>query len=116
MAHKSQVIAFANIFLSDDDFVPAKKKDIVTRMLRNLFHVAELEEDQSGMLAYLDAMLAVNADSAPDRGMRAMIYYGQGRIKEAIEDIDWILDNEPEGVDVEGLRELRDRWNEIEEE
>jgi regulator of sirC expression with transglutaminase-like and TPR domain len=58
-------------------------------------------------LRYLDAMVTVDPESARDRVMRAMVRARSGDRQGALEDIDWLLEKEPEGVDVDELRKFR---------
>ncbi|MCH7728282.1 MAG: trypsin-like peptidase domain-containing protein [Planctomycetes bacterium] len=113
--------SFAGRDLRDDDLNAAAKKAIVLRMLQNLFGVADREAGQKNsepLLRYLDAMLAIdphvmvvfrrNAMSA--RGLRAMLRFETGRRSGAIADLDWFLENQPEGVDLDRIRQMREMF------
>ena len=102
--------------LTDENFVPATKRSIITRMLRNLLNVAERERDSDARLRYLDALLAIEPDEIYLRAMRAMIHYGEGRFKEALADIEVILEKNPDGPETAPLREIRDRLRAMEKE
>jgi serine protease Do len=93
--------------LREDDLKAVDKRTIIVRMLHNLLNVAEREKDQEGMLRYLNAILAVSPDAAPQRGMRALLRHRTGDRDGALQDVDWLLEHQPEGIDVEALREFR---------
>ena len=80
---------------------------MITRILRNLIGMAENEKDSLSMLRYLDVMLVLEENAVFDRGRRAVLRFEQGRFQEALEDLDWILEREPEDVDLPRVRELR---------
>ena len=69
--------------------------------------MAENEKDSLSMLRYLDVMLVLEENAVFDRGRRAVLRFEQGRFQEALEDLDWILEREPEDVDLPRVRELR---------
>lgn len=59
------------------------------------------------MLRYLDAILTISPDSPEDRMYRAFFRYRSGMGPEALEDIAWLLEHEPEGINLDRVRELR---------
>lgn len=93
--------------LHDEDLKAVNKQAILVRMLHNLLNVAEREKDQEGMLRYLSAILAVAPDAAQQRGMRAFLRHKTGDRDGALQDVDWLLEHPPEGMDVEALRAFR---------
>ncbi|MBT3636454.1 MAG: hypothetical protein HN531_05920 [Opitutae bacterium] len=95
--------------LTDDDFEPAPKKEIINRMLRNLIRSAEQDRDSKARLRYLDALLAINPKDNYMRAMRAMILYAEGRFARALEDIDRLIEENPESPETAPLLEIRDR-------
>ena len=95
--------------LTDEDFKPAPKKEIISRMLRNLIRSAEQERDSKARLRYLDALLAINPKYNYKRAMRAMILYAEGRFERALEDIDRLIKENPESPETAPLLEIRDR-------
>jgi regulator of sirC expression with transglutaminase-like and TPR domain len=76
-------------------------------MLHNLLNVAEREKDQEGMLRYLNAIVVAAPEAARQRGMRAVLRHKAGDRDGALEDVDWLLEHQPEGIDLEALREFR---------
>lgn len=95
--------------LTDEDFTPAPKKEIISRMLRNLIRSAEQDRDSSARLRYLDALLAINPKDKYMRAMRAMILYAEGRSAKALEDIERLIKENPDSPENAPLREIRDR-------
>jgi serine protease Do len=93
--------------LRDEELKAVDKRAILVRMLHNLLNVAEREKDQEGMLRYLNAILAVAPDAAQQRGMRAFLRHKAGDRDGALQDVDWLLEHPPEGMDVEALRQFR---------
>ncbi len=93
--------------LEDGDLAPVGKRAILVRMLHNLIGLARGSRDTEGMLRYLDTLLTITPDAAEERGNRAVLRYQTGRRQEALEDVDWLLEHKPEGLDVKRLREFR---------
>jgi len=93
--------------IDEDSLVAVSKRAIVERMLRNLLGNATREEDRSDMLHYLDAIVAISPDAIQERIMRAVMHYRAGNPRLGLRDTQWILDHEPEGVDLERVRELQ---------
>ena len=95
--------------LNDKDFVPASKRDIITRMLRNLIHTAETRRNSSDRLLYLNAILAIDPGDTYIRAMRAMVNYGEGRFTETLKDIDILISENPENPEMAPLLEIKNR-------
>ncbi|HEV7222239.1 MAG TPA: tetratricopeptide repeat protein, partial [Pirellulales bacterium] len=91
----------------DDDLKPVDGRAILVRMLHNLQGIAGRSEDVPAMLRYLDAILIVSPDSPEDRMFRAFFRYRSGLGEAALEDLNWLIEHEPEGIDLERVRELR---------
>jgi regulator of sirC expression with transglutaminase-like and TPR domain len=91
-----------------DDFLAATpKRAIVSRMLHNLLNLARKEGDAVGGLRYLDAILVATPDASEERLMRAGGRWQTGDRNGALQDIDWLLAHQPDGVDLDRVRELR---------
>lgn len=105
---RTEASVLSRTSLRDEDFRPMGKRAIVSRVLRNLMNVAERERDLDGMLRYLDGLVIVEVDAVYSRGMRAMLLYREGRFEAAAEDLDWLLQREPAGADLDVLRRMRD--------
>lgn len=85
---------------------PATKREIVVRMLRNLQGLAEREGGPGGVLRYLELIVTLSPDSAVDRMRRAQLRLQARDPAGAKEDLKWILDRKPEGVDLERVAEF----------
>jgi serine protease Do len=85
---------------------PITKKGIILRMLHNLLNVAQREQDLDGMLTYLDTIVAVEPQAHEERWVRAVFRWKAGRRDGAIADLDWLLEQNPPGVDLDRVREL----------
>jgi regulator of sirC expression with transglutaminase-like and TPR domain len=92
--------------IGDDDFRAATKREIITRMLHNLFGIAQRQGSLSDAIRYLDVIIALNPNSAPDRLSRARLQLQRGDAAAAKADLNWVLDRKPEGVDLERLADL----------
>jgi serine protease Do len=91
----------------EEHFKAIEKKAVVVRMLHNLLNVAQKERDAAGMLRYLDAILTVSPDAGEEHAMRAGVRYQQGDREGALADMDWLIEHEPEGIDLEQVRKMR---------
>ena len=97
---------------TDAHFESAKHSDILHRMLVNLLGVAQRDDEPAAMLRYLEAIVAMDPANASMRGMRGVLRHRQGRKQAALEDIDWILAEAPDGVDLLQVRRMRDLFSE----
>lgn len=93
--------------LRDEDLKTVNKRRIIVRMLQNLLNAAKREKDRDSMLHYVNAIVAVDPDAAQHRGMRAVLRHKAGDRHGALQDVDWLLEHQPEGLDVEALRAFR---------
>jgi regulator of sirC expression with transglutaminase-like and TPR domain len=78
-------------------------------MLRNLIRSAERDLDSKARLRYVDALLAIEPTDNYVRAMRAMILYAEGQFARALEDIDKLIEDNPDGPEMAPLREIRER-------
>ncbi|HWN94447.1 MAG TPA: transglutaminase family protein, partial [Methylomirabilota bacterium] len=92
--------------IGEQDFRPATKQEIITRMLRNLLGLAQRDGNGTDAVRYLDVILALNPESAPDRLTRARYQMQRGDHAAAKGDVQWLIENEPPGVELDPLREL----------
>jgi regulator of sirC expression with transglutaminase-like and TPR domain len=93
--------------LEEKDLAEVSKRAILVRILHNLLGIVTNARDAVATLRYLDTILAIDPDAAQERGTRAMLRYQTGRRQEALDDVDWLLERKPEGLDVDKLREFR---------
>jgi serine protease Do len=90
----------------EEHLKPAKKREIIVRMVRNLQSIAERSGESGSALHYLDLILALNPESAGDRLSRVRFLLQRGDKARAQEDVKWLLENNPPGVDLDRLSEL----------
>ncbi len=100
------VLNFTGAPLRDEHLLAASKRDIIIRMLQNLLRVAQQSESTAASLHYLDVIVALAPDAAFDRYSRALLRLRSGDSVGAKQDLKWILDNQPAGIDLEKLTEL----------
>src|SRR5262249_34925188 len=91
--------------LADEDLQAVTKKLLLMRMLHNLLGIARREKDQAGTLRYLDALLTVQPDAAEERGLRVATRFAAGDLKGAREDVEWLYEKRPEGLDLERVEQ-----------
>jgi regulator of sirC expression with transglutaminase-like and TPR domain len=85
---------------------------IVSRMLRNLLNEAQRQQDLAAVLRYLEALLAMDASLVEERLLRAFVRHQTGHSRAAIEDVNWFLENAPDGADLERVHALKRRFEE----
>lgn len=87
-------------------------RQIVLRMLQNLLGVAQRKTDREAMLRYVEASIAIEPELVRERGLRAILRFETGRRAAAIADLDWFLEHEPEGIDLEQIRAMQQFFRE----
>ena len=105
-----RVRAVADEELDDDHLRPFSKPQIVRRVLRNLLGVAQDAKDREAMLRSLEALVAIQPDDTADRGLLAVARFETGRREAAITGLDWFLEQQPPGIDLNVIRTLQDRF------
>ncbi|MCA9211688.1 MAG: tetratricopeptide repeat protein [Planctomycetales bacterium] len=92
------------------DFETSRPQEILVRMLINLHGLAQARRDTASMLRYCEAVVSIEPDSVQWRGMRAVLLHQEGRKRAALQDLDWILDKEPAGIDLDQIRRMREAF------
>ncbi len=87
----------------------AKPGEIITRMLRNLQAIAIEEREFTDALSYVEIIVGLNPESPQDRLNRALLNLQVGNPGQARPDLQWILENEPDGIHLDRIRELMQR-------
>jgi regulator of sirC expression with transglutaminase-like and TPR domain len=72
---------------------PIDKKAIAVRMLHNLLRVSREEGDTAAGARYLDGIVMLDADAHQERFMRSVLRYGKGQKREALEDLNHLLEH-----------------------
>jgi serine protease Do len=103
---QEMVIEYTGEALKDEHLKPATKREIVIRMLHNLVGLSERAEAGIDPLRYLDLIIALAPDSAVDRLNRARLRLQNRELPEAKQDLRWLLDHEPPGIDLDRVAEL----------
>lgn len=85
---------------------PARKRDILIRMLRNLLNSVPESEGPTTSLRYYDLIVALAPEEADGRMERARARIWAGDAKGAKEDLKHVLKAAPPGVDLERITEL----------
>jgi regulator of sirC expression with transglutaminase-like and TPR domain len=83
------------------------KKTVLVRMLHNLLKFPRDERDARGMLRYLDAILTIEPNAAEERWTRALLRNNTGQKDAAREDVKWLLEKRPSGIDLQEVEEFR---------
>jgi len=103
------VAANTGVYPEPKHFRPARTRDIVQRVIRNLVNV-NLDTDRPiEALPYLDLILAIIPNSHPERFSRAFLRYRADDQDGARQDIETLLEARPEGMDLRQLRSLLER-------
>ncbi|MEM6279245.1 MAG: tetratricopeptide repeat protein [Verrucomicrobiota bacterium] len=89
-------------------FHPADARQIAVRMLRNLVDI-EINREQTpdGAANYLELLLAIEPQAARERFQRALLRMQEDNLQGAREDIDWLLEHKPPGLDYGRLEVFR---------
>ena len=87
----------------------ATPREIVCRMLRNLQTIAIEEKAFPDALDYVDIVVRIQPNSAQDRLNRALLSLQIDQPGRAKTDLQWILDNQPEGIHLGRIRDLMTR-------
>lgn len=93
--------------IDEADLAAQSKRAIVTRMLHNLMGVARDAADAEGMLRYVDTLVELNPQAGQERWYRAVLQFQTKRADEALLDTNWLLDHQPQGVNLDQVRELQ---------
>jgi regulator of sirC expression with transglutaminase-like and TPR domain len=102
-----KVESTAGVELTNEHLKAVAPAAIVVRVLHNLLNLARDERDVPGALRYLSAIVAIQPDAGPERWMRAVIGYQMGLRTQARQDVEWLLEKKPSGVEIRNVRELQ---------
>ena len=92
--------------ISVDELPVSTKREIVLRMLRNLIGVAQNIDAPIDLLRYVEPMVALQPDSAFDRWARAVLLIQSRNFDAAKVDLEWLLQNKPQGMDLKRVLEV----------
>lgn len=91
-------------------FETSTNRSILVRMLVNLMGLQGLPPAVKSR--YAEGLVALEPESAQWRGIRGVFRHQLGRIRAAVDDMDWILEKQPRGVDLEQVQRMRDAFAE----
>jgi regulator of sirC expression with transglutaminase-like and TPR domain len=111
-----KVLQTAGVPLADDQLVTTGNRAILVRVLTNLLRLAEQKGDKRAMLRYSEAMVSLDPRSLSARGLRAVLRRDNQRYRAALQDLDWFLENETDGIDLNQIRRMREAFAEEREE
>ncbi|MBP87093.1 MAG: hypothetical protein CMJ64_10315 [Planctomycetaceae bacterium] len=101
------VLRFTGRELADSDLEVSPNRRILLRMIANLWGLARSETDGEAMLRYAEARVAIDPTEPAYRDERAQLRAFGGRLAAAVEDLDWLLERRPEGLDVDRIHQMR---------
>ncbi len=107
---RQKVREFSGFPWSDTYLEPQSAENIVQRMLRNLIRVANDSDDVEASLCYVRTILAINPDSVDDRLYKAVLCLRTNRIEDGLAETEWVLNEAPEGIELQRVRELRNAF------
>ena len=93
--------------LRDEDLRGNTGTEILTRVLNNLLGIAGNSKDTEAMLRYTEALVAINPEVTNFRMMRVQLRGITGRHAAAREELDWLLENNPPGLNRELVERIR---------
>lgn len=97
--------AESRIRLAFEEPEPARKREIIARILRNLIAATPVEEEDR-TARYFELIVEVLPESSMDRVGRASSRWQSGDIDGAKEDLVWLLEHDARGVDKRKIRSL----------
>lgn len=96
--------------VTDAQLAPVGERQILQRMLGNLLGLAQQKSDKEAVLRYVEAMLIIDPTLVRERGLRAILHYETGRRDQAVQDLNWFLENKPAGIDLEQILEMQNAF------
>lgn len=102
------VMASTNRAVTPEDIRPQTDLEILTRVLNNLLGSARRNNDTEAYRRYCEALVAILPDNPEFRIMRSQARAITKRYSGAIEDVEWLIEKIPEGVDKNQALRLRD--------
>ena len=93
--------------LEAEDVKPATDREILVRVLTNLSNISQREKDDISVVRFLSGILELDPESFVERSTRALVLSRLGRFEKALKDVNYLLENEPEGLNVDKMREFK---------
>jgi serine protease Do len=98
--------AHSEVPIFEEHFRAATKKEMIIRMLQNLIGLSSPADSPSRALRYLEVAIAIGSDEPADHWRRAVLRWQGGNNAGAKEDLQWLIDKQPPGVNMERVEEL----------
>ncbi|MEO0447687.1 MAG: transglutaminase family protein, partial [Verrucomicrobiota bacterium] len=95
---------------SGDWLEPEEDAAIIRRMLRNLVGICKQEGEPEKALPYVDLTLALEPDAVWARLDRMILRFQEDDLAGAKVDVQWLLQAQPPGLDLERLRQFSEQW------
>lgn len=102
----------AGIPIRSEFLEPATKREMITRMITNLQSVTERRDSPAASIRYADLLVAIAGNErreAAQRIDRARLHHLAGNLTGARDDLQWVLDREPEGISRDRLQNMLQR-------
>ncbi len=99
--------------LVESDLAAAAKRAIVIRMLQNLLSVST--SNPAAMHRYLNAIVALDRDNGHYHWLRAIVRFRLEDRAGATQDVQWLVEHQPEGVNLSRVLEMQRALEKAEE-
>lgn len=97
-------------FPNEERFRSAKSpREIIERMASNLLRRTEAERLDDDVLRYLETLVMLSPNDVEYRLKRLEMRYRSNRLQMALEDANWLISESPQGLNVEMIRDLRQK-------
>ena len=88
---------------------PQSTKQIIERMIRNLLGLAEGDRNDRRVLRYLELLVGISPDNPEFRAKRMEMRARTDHPEAAMEDAEWFIEHQPEGIDIYQLQQFKAR-------
>jgi regulator of sirC expression with transglutaminase-like and TPR domain len=95
--------------LREEHLVAQSARQILRRVIGNLWNVTSDAGDGEGLLQLSEARMAVDPDSVENRLERFRWRSATGRTAAAITDLDWLIGHAPPGINLEAVHAAREQ-------
>lgn len=98
---------YAGRAIREEDLRSQTVVEILARVVNNLLGIASRQADLEAVRRYCEALVAIEPDSAESRIMRSQARAMTQRKAEAVEDLDWLIERIPPGINRNQAIDLR---------
>jgi len=110
-AAEKKVLEMTGEPATEEHFAAVGSRQILLRMLQNLLGIAQRGStgpDREAIQRYTSAMLVLDPALVRERGLRAVVRWETGRQSAAVNDLQTILDAQPQGIDLDELQRMQE--------